>query len=953
MSAIQSTSSSSPTISTASNPALTTASSSTGTVAPIQSSVGPVSGINYQTLITDLVASQQQQVTDLQNDIQTQTTQQGDYQTLAANLTTLATSLQTLGTGSTYQNYQVQTSDSNQLSVTATSSASAGSYQFQALQLASTQVSLSQGFANSGTQTLGAGTLTISSGGGLAQPTLLDALNGDQGVQLGSLQITDAAGHTANIDLSNAYTVNDVLDAINSNGVADVTASTDGGHLVLTDTSGGSGSLSVANLNGDQTATDLGIAGSSSNGTIAGQDVYQAATGTVLSQINDGNGIYTNGSSPALAITLSSGTTLNVSLNGASTVGDVLNDINNATGNNGSLVASLENGGIQLTDNSGGSGTLTVADENGASAAAALGLNVAANGNTISGQPLLAGINSVLLRNLNGGAGITQTGEIQLQDRTGQTATIDLTGAESLDQVINAINSAATTGGQKLDLTAQVDSSGTGIEVTDTSGSTADNLVIQDVGSSTLATQLGIATNSATSSVDSGNLNLQYVNDATSLSTYAPGGGAVPQGSFTITDSAGHEATISITSAATTVGDVLQLINSASGIDVHAQLNSTGDGISLIDEAGGTGPLTVTESDSNNTAADLGIAGTGAANGNGQSQINGRQATVINITSSDTLDNLVNLIGQTGLVSASVISDGSPYDPDHLALTSTTPGQAGQFFISETGVSLGLQTTTSAENALLRVGTGSNAIIQSSSTNTFNNALPGLDVQLQSVGTSPDTATVSQDTTSITTAIQSFVTNYNNFITQATTLTAFDATTDTAAPLEGSPTVARAETELNSLITQPFGSSGSPVQTLVDLGITVNSDGSLSLSQSQLQTELQNNPQSVTSFFTTATTGFAAVAQSALTGITDPNSGTFSLASDTLQDSINGYQERITELNQILTNQEQQLTDTFANLETFISQMQEQSNLISQIAPLGSTTSSSSSSSSSSKSTLL
>jgi flagellar hook-associated protein 2 len=957
MSSIQSTTpatTTAPASTAANSPA--NASSLTGTVAPIQASVGPVSGINYQTLITELVASQQQQVTDLQNDITTQQTEQGDYETLAANLTTLATSLQTLGTASTYQNYQVQMSDTNQLSVTATSSASPGSYQFQALQLASTQVSLSQGFANDSTQTLGAGTLTISSGGGLSQPTLLDALNGDQGVQLGSIQITDAAGHTADINLSDAYTVNDVLTAINNNGVADVTASTDGGHLVLTDTSGGSGSLTVTNLNGDTTATDLGIDQSSSTGTITGQNVYEAGTGTTLSQINDGNGLYTVGTSPALAITLSSGTVLNVSLSGAATVGDVVNDINNTTGNNGSLVASLANGGIQLTDNSGGSGTLSVADENGASVVQALGLNVAASGNTISGQPLLAGINSVLLSNLNGGAGITQTGEIQLQDRAGNTATINLTGATSLDQVINAINSATTTGGQKLDLTASIDSSGTGIQVTDTSGSTADNLVIQDVGSSTLATQLGIATNSATSSVDSGNLNLQYVNDATSLSTYAPGGGAVPTGSFTITDSAGHQATISITSATTTLGDVIGLINSASGIDVHAQLNSTGDGFSLIDEAGGSGQLSVTESDGNNTAADLGIAGTGTANSNGQSEITGRQATVINITSSDTLDTLVNKIGQTGLVSASVIKDGSPYDPEHLALTSTTPGQAGQFYISETGVNLGMQTTTTAQNALLQVGTGSNAIIQSSSTNTFNNALPGLNVQLQSVGTSPDTATVSQDSTAISTAVESFVTDYNNFISQAATLTSFNATTDVAAPLEGSPTVARAETQLNTLITQPFGSSGSPVQTLVDLGITVNDDGSLALNQTQLQTALQNDPQAVTSFFTTASTGFAAVAQSTLTSITDPNTGSFTLASDTLQDSINDYQERITELNQILTNQEQQLTQTFANLETFISQMQEQQSLISQIAPIssdGSSSSSSSSSSSNSKSSLL
>jgi flagellar hook-associated protein 2 len=948
MSSIQSTTSApaSTLSSTSSNPALTTSGTS-GTVAPVQASVGPVSGINYQTLISELVASQQLQVTNLQDDIQTDTTQQGDYQTLSANLTTLATALQTLGQSSTFQSYQVQMSDPNQMTVTTATGASPGAYQFQSLQLASTQVSLSQGFANAGTQTLGTGTITIASGGGLSSQTLLDALNGDSGVQLGDIKITDRAGNTTTVDLSNAYTVNDVINAINNNGVADVTASTEGGHIVLTDTSGGSGTLTVANVNNDQTATDLGIAGSSSNGVLTGQNVYEATANTVLSQINDGNTIYAPGSAAALKITLSSGNTLNVTLKNASTVGDVVNDINNATGNNGTLVASVVNGALQLTDNSGGSGTLSVADENGASVVQALGLNVAASGNTITGQPLLAGINSVLLRNLNAGQGITQTGEIELQDRTGATATIDLTGATSLDQVINAINNATTTGGQKLALTASIDSAGTGIQVTDTSGSTADNMVIQDVGGSTLATQLGIATNAATSSVDSGNLNLQYVNDATSLSTYAPDGGAVPNGSFTITDSSGHSATITVGSSTTTIGDVINQINSSTAINVHAELNSTGDGITLFDEAGGSGQLKVAESDGNATASDLGIAGTGSTV-NGHSEITGRQAMVINVSSTDTLNSLVDKIGSSGIVSASVIDDGSPYAPDHLALTATNPGQAGQFFVSESGVNLGLQTTTSAQNALLKVGSGSNAIIQTSSTNTFNNALPGLDVDVQSVGTSPDTATVSQDTSSITTAVQTFVSDYNNFVTQAQSLTAYNTTTDTPSALTGSPTVATAESQLNQLITQTFGSSNSAVQSLVDLGISVNSDGSLSLNQTQLQSVLQNDPQAVANFFTTASTGFAAMAQSTVTAITDPNTGSFTLASNALQDSINGYQNQITNLNAILNNQEQQLTQTFANLETFISQMQEQQSLIGEIQPISSDGSSSSSSSSSS-----
>jgi flagellar hook-associated protein 2 len=928
----------------------TISSNATGSVPRITSSVGPTSGINYQNLIAALEASQLQQVTDLQNKISTVQAQQTGYQTLEANLAPVTTALQALALPSTFQSFGVQLSDPTQLNVTAGSNAAPGSYQFQALQLASTQTDLSQGFVNANSQTVGTGTLTISAGGGLDTPTLLSALNGNTGVQAGLIRITDAAGHSSVVDLSNAYTVNDVVNAINNNGVVQVTASTSGGHLVISDTSGGSGTLTVANVSGDHTASDLGIAQSSSSGTITGQDVYQTTTNTLLSQINDGNGISPAIGAASLKIVLSDGTQLQVNLSNAVTVGDVLNQINNASGNGGKLVASLANGGIKLADNSGGSGSFTVGDENQASVVQELGLNAAATGNTISGSSLLAGINSVLLRNLNAGQGITQTGQIQLQDRTGLTATIDLTGAQSLDQVINAINSAKTTGGQKLNLTASVDAAGDGIQVTDTSGSTANNLVIQDVGGGTLATQLAISVNGAQSSVDSGRLNLQYVNEASSLSTYAPGGAAVADGQFTITNSAGKSATIAVTSSDTTLGDVLRQINAA-GINVTAQLNNTGDGIVLVDNAGGTGALSVKDDNGGSTAADLRIAGTGTVQ-NGHSQIDGRAATVITILSTDTLNSLVSKIGSSGIVSASIVNDGSAFAPNHLALTSNTKGAAGRFFVDQSGVNLGLQTTTQAQNALLRVGSGSAGFIQSSNTNQFNNALPGLNVTALTVGQQPDTATVTQDDSGVISAIQNFVTNYNSFVSQASILTAFNTTTQTGGALEGSPTVTQGKNQLTSLITQPFSSGSNAISTLVDLGITINSNGQLSLNQATLQNALDTNSSAVASFFTTAKTGFAAVAQNTLNAITDPNTGSFTEASNTLQDSITNYQSRITELNQILTDQENNLTNIFAHLESTLAQMQLQQQYIALIQPVGSSSSSGSTGSSNTKSTL-
>ncbi len=112
-------------------------------------------------------------------------------------------------------------------------------------------------------------------------------------------------------------------------------------------------SLSIGE-NGGTTATDLGIR------TLTGS--------TLLSSLNSGEGVPvtatdSNGNlEPAdLEIQLRSGTTIDVNLAGASTVQDVLNDINAAEP--GQLVASLNSvgNGISLTDNDGSStGPLTV-----------------------------------------------------------------------------------------------------------------------------------------------------------------------------------------------------------------------------------------------------------------------------------------------------------------------------------------------------------------------------------------------------------------------------------------------------------------------------------------------------------------------------------------------------------------------------------------------------------------
>ena len=414
------------------------------------------------------------------------------------------------------------------------------------------------------------------------------------------------------------------------------------------------------------------------------------------------------------------------------TVGNVLTDINNATGNGGKLVASLANGGIKLTDNSGGAGSFTISDENQASVVQELGLNVAASGNTISGGSLIAGINSVLLRNLNGGQGITQTGQIQLQDRTGLTATIDLTGAQSLDQVINAINSAKTTGGQKLNLSASIDLRGRRHRSERHIG-----VDCQQPGrpgrrrARWLRNWVSRSMRPRVRSIRVGSISSTSTRRPVCRLTRRAAARCRPDNSRSPTPP-GKAATIAVTSSDE---DPRRRIatDQLGRHPGHRTAQQHGRRVCVIDNAGGTGSLSINDN-GGTTAADLRIAGTGTPNGGGQSQIDSREATIINVTSSDTLNSIVQKIGQSGLVNASVVNDGSANTPNHLELAATTSGQAGQFFIDQSGINLGFQTSTPAQNALLLVGSGAAGLILSSSTNTFNNAQPGLTVQTLGVG---------------------------------------------------------------------------------------------------------------------------------------------------------------------------------------------------------------------------
>lgn len=911
----------------------------------ISTGVGLISGINTADLIDQLMQLEARPVTKLQNRITSLSAQKAAWMSLSASLLGLKTAVTGLGQTATFKAAKATSSNTSVLNATASAGASLGTYQFTVRRLVQTHQLISRGFADRDSTPLAAGTITIETGHGrLDVATELDFLNGHAGVGRGSIRITDRAGVTADIDLTDATTVADVLAAINNEASIGVRARVVGDSIVLGDTTGQAGTITVAEVGLGRTAADLGLRGSATDADLIGQDVNTITTDTSLDLLNDGNGVERSDLTD-MVITLRDGTVLNVNLYGsviadgktidytAHTVGDVLDAINTAEGNDGKLIASIraDGKGIQLVDGTAG-GDLVVADGAGSHAATQLGLAGTHADGTAEGTRLIAGLNTVMLRNLAGGAGVT-LGSLDLQDRSGATASVNLSGVFSVTDVIEAINGAG------LNLTAALNAAGNGITITDSTANPTANLVIADNGGD-VAAVLGIAVDTAGGSVAGANAQHKYVSGQTRLDDLAPGGPFV-RGSFFITNSAGVKTKVTVGSNVTRLADVIELINSR-GIGVTARINDSGTGLLLEDTNGGPTALKVTE-DGGRVAAQLGILGEAKDD---EAFLDGSLRYSIAIEDGDTLDDVVGKINASGAgVTASILNDGSRTNPYRLILSSKATGTAGQIVFDAGATGLGLTTFVEARDALVYIGSpGSpNAVAITSTTNELSGVIQGVTLDLVNASETPVSVTVARDVEGIVAKMQSFVESFNSIVTNIDSYTKYDPETKAKGTLFGDSTVWSIRSRLMSQVIQAVGVSGSYTR-IGQVGFSLTSSNQLELDADKLREALTNDSVSIASLFTTkadkdvenSPSGFAEAFDAMLAGFTDSYGGLISNRTGSLDDQTKLLNDRIKSLNSVLASKRERLERQFTAMETALAQLQGQQSSLTALAQMAS-----------------
>jgi flagellar hook-associated protein 2 len=312
----------------------------------------------------------------------------------------------------------------------------------------------------------------------------------------------------------------------------------------------------------------------------------------------------------------------------------------------------------------------------------------------------------------------------------------------------------------------------------------------------------------------------------------------------------------------------------------------------------------------------------------------GGQSTSIDIDSNNnTLAGIaaaINAAPDNPGVSASIItaSDGA-----QLVLTSTATGADNTITVTQSGGDGGLSSlvydpanddseltqTQQAQDANFTL----NGLAATSASNVVSGALTGVTLNLlqASAAGTATTLTIRPDTTTATSSINAFVTALNSTLSTIQTLTAYNASTQTAGALQGNATLESFQNQLSAIL-DTVNSSKTGINSLADLGLTADANtGTYDTSASTLANALNSSLSGVGNLLG-GTDGIASQINSLVTQYTQAG-GLLSSINDGLQTGLANVATQQTQLNAELATYSATLTAQYDAMDTAVAALKE------------------------------
>ncbi|WP_278360092.1 flagellar filament capping protein FliD, partial [Zymomonas mobilis] len=224
-----------------------------------------------------------------------------------------------------------------------------------------------------------------------------------------------------------------------------------------------------------------------------------------------------------------------------------------------------------------------------------------------------------------------------------------------------------------------------------------------------------------------------------------------------------------------------------------------------------------------------------------------------------------------------------------LMITGMT-GDAYGFSVSGSGGASDINYDKSANSGSMTVNVAAqdaklsyNNVEVTRSSNTFDDLISGVSINLKSASSQPVTLGSTRQTSNVRQAVLNFVDAYNELYSDISTNTAIGTSSSSAGALANDAGVRTLKSSLNSMINQKLSSTGS-YSTLGEIGVSINRDGTLTADTTQLDTALANDPDSVEALFNpTQSTSNSAVSITSSIGKVTP--GTYKLSDVTYDES--------------------------------------------------------------------
>lgn len=257
--------------------------------------------------------------------------------------------------------------------------------------------------------------------------------------------------------------------------------------------------------------------------------------------------------------------------------------------------------------------------------------------------------------------------------------------------------------------------------------------------------------------------------------------------------------------------------------------------------ATGVYPTTTTTPGSGVLRIDLGAWGAGQTSFTGKSPAVSADITV---AATDTLSDVRDKINAAGIgVTALIMTDASG---SRLLMRSSTTGAANGFRTSgiagldydPSAGAAGMTQTQAAADAKATV----NGLPVTSTTNNFVNIVDGLSLTLNAVTTAPVNVDISADKDNIKKALTAFADAYTAVTKLITADTKFDPVTKKGGPLLADSAVSAIQTQLRSLVGATSGAS-TVFTRLSDVGLQLQTDGSMTVNATKLDSALVNLPE--------------------------------------------------------------------------------------------------------------